>query len=255
MELSKDRLEAIRDYDTCVTLDESEEMARRLLAAEEQQPVADIVEWNHPGEERACDVRLRRFDLKPGPLYLHPQQGNEFLPKNLDRALGVMGMSIPESREEFNFQQERYIQRLIDRVIKFSDELGSQQGKAVQMQVETSHSSVIAEQLAHILSCMDVTDHQRAVMNCAVDRLNKNAAMLTSEPVRNRDEFNSPVIPVPVNLLEDLRSAAHFEKSSYAASFGSHIDTGRWKDEYEELERVCKEIDRIMAAAPKPEVK
>lgn len=60
---------------------------------------------------------------------------------------------------------------------------------------------------------------------------------------------------VPVELLESLRSSAHFEKASYAASFGSHIDTGRWKDEYEELEKVCTEIDQIIAAAPQQEVK
>lgn len=39
-QLSKERLEEIRDYDTCVTLEESAEMARRLLAAEAQKPVA-----------------------------------------------------------------------------------------------------------------------------------------------------------------------------------------------------------------------
>jgi hypothetical protein len=55
------------------------------------------------------------------------------------------------------------------------------------------HSSVIAEQLAHVLSGMEVTDHQRAIISCAVDRLNKNAAMLqlfgNSEHVSNRDEL------------------------------------------------------------------
>ena len=40
MTLSKERLEEIRDYDTCVTLEESAEMARRLRAAEAQEPVA-----------------------------------------------------------------------------------------------------------------------------------------------------------------------------------------------------------------------
>lgn len=69
---------------------------------------------------------------------------------------------------------------------------------------------------------------------------------------------NSPAIPdgyalVPVELMESLRSVAHFEKQSYADSFGSHIDTGRWKVEYEELERVCKETDKIMSAVPKKE--
>ncbi|WP_426345892.1 hypothetical protein [Cronobacter universalis] len=42
-QLSKERLEEISDYDTCVTLEESAEMGRRLLAAEAQEPVA----WAH----------------------------------------------------------------------------------------------------------------------------------------------------------------------------------------------------------------
>ncbi|WP_262758151.1 hypothetical protein [Citrobacter cronae] len=51
---------------------------------------------------------------------------NEFIPKNLDRALGVVGVALPESKEEFNFQTERWIQRLIDRVIRYSDEFCEQ---------------------------------------------------------------------------------------------------------------------------------
>lgn len=47
---------------------------------------------------------------------------NEFIPKNLDKALGVVGVALPESKEEFNFQTERWIQRLIDRVIRCADE-------------------------------------------------------------------------------------------------------------------------------------
>ncbi|EOG8334633.1 Eaa protein [Salmonella enterica subsp. enterica serovar Bredeney] len=46
----------------------------------------------------------------------------EFIPKNLDKALGVVGVALPESKEEFNFQTERWIQRLIDRVIRYADE-------------------------------------------------------------------------------------------------------------------------------------
>lgn len=52
--------------------------------------------------------------------------GNEFIPKNLDKALGVVGMALPESKEEFNFQIERWIQRLIDRVIRYADEFKEQ---------------------------------------------------------------------------------------------------------------------------------
>ncbi|MBA5234779.1 hypothetical protein H2Y56_22110 [Pectobacterium aroidearum] len=48
---------------------------------------------------------------------------NLFSPKNLDRALTVMGCALPESKEEFNFQIERWMQRLIDRVIRFEKEM------------------------------------------------------------------------------------------------------------------------------------
>lgn len=48
--------------------------------------------------------------------------------------------------------------------------------------VENVHSSVIAEQLAHVLSGMKVTSHERAVINCAVDRLNKNAEVQQTQP-------------------------------------------------------------------------
>lgn len=47
---------------------------------------------------------------------------------------------------------------------------------------ETAHSSVIAEQLANVLSDMKVTDHQRAVISCAVDRLNNVAQLLQLSP-------------------------------------------------------------------------
>lgn len=43
---------------------------REFYAAE---PVADVVEWRKEGEERTCDIRWRRFDVAPGPLYSIPQ--------------------------------------------------------------------------------------------------------------------------------------------------------------------------------------
>lgn len=63
------------------------------------------------------------------PLYRHAQPvpvGNEFIPKNLDKALGVVGVALPESKEEFNFQIERWIQLLIDRVIRYANEFKEQ---------------------------------------------------------------------------------------------------------------------------------
>jgi len=45
------------------------------------------------------------------------------------------------------------------------------------------HNSVIAEQLAHVLSGMDVTNHQRAVISCAINKLNKTAEILQQNPI------------------------------------------------------------------------
>ncbi|WP_346808178.1 hypothetical protein MX657_09245 [Enterobacter chuandaensis] len=47
----------------------------------------------------------------------------EFLPKNLDRALTILGVALPVSKEEFNLESERWMQRLIDRVMRLESEL------------------------------------------------------------------------------------------------------------------------------------
>ncbi|HHR9021718.1 TPA: DUF551 domain-containing protein [Salmonella enterica subsp. enterica serovar Typhimurium] len=62
----------------------------------------------------------------------------EFIPKNLDKALGVVGVALPESKEEFNFQIERWIQRLIDRVIRYADEFKEQPAPVVPDEMATS---------------------------------------------------------------------------------------------------------------------
>lgn len=62
----------------------------------------------------------------------------EFIPKNLDKALGVVGVALPESKEEFNFQTERWIQRLIDRVIRYADEFKEQTAPVVPEEMNFS---------------------------------------------------------------------------------------------------------------------
>ncbi|WP_256682093.1 DUF551 domain-containing protein [Klebsiella grimontii] len=52
---------------------EASALARIALAAMDSEPVADVVAWSHPTEERTCDIRWRRHDVEPGPLYRHAQ--------------------------------------------------------------------------------------------------------------------------------------------------------------------------------------
>ncbi|WP_343446508.1 hypothetical protein [Enterobacter hormaechei] len=66
------------------------------LASLEAEPVADVVAWSHPNEERTCDVRLRRHDISPGPLYTAPpapvalpvQHWEELCRQNPDMSIG-----------------------------------------------------------------------------------------------------------------------------------------------------------------------
>lgn len=43
-----------------------------VLAGRNAEPVADVAAWYKKGEERTCDIRWRRFDVAPGPLYAVP---------------------------------------------------------------------------------------------------------------------------------------------------------------------------------------
>ena len=58
-----------------------DELLERRKAA--QVPVADVVAWHHPTEERTCDIRLLRHDLAPGPLYAAPQLPQPVVPETL----------------------------------------------------------------------------------------------------------------------------------------------------------------------------
>ena len=51
---------------------------RELLSCRSALPVADVVAWSNPNEERKCDIRWRRHDVEPGPLYRHAQPAPEY---------------------------------------------------------------------------------------------------------------------------------------------------------------------------------
>ncbi|EBN0880605.1 DUF551 domain-containing protein [Salmonella sp. NW426] len=117
-------------------------LARIALASLEAEPVA----WTSEGAlaEVYCGetgVIGPKYIVGDVSLYRHAQPvsvDKEFIPKNLDKALGVVGVALPESKEEFNFQIERWIQRLIDRVIRYADEFKEQPAPVVPDEMATS---------------------------------------------------------------------------------------------------------------------
>ena len=58
------------DYVTADAIKALDELLERRKDAPE--PVADVVAWASPNEGRTCDIRWRRFDVTPGPLYTAP---------------------------------------------------------------------------------------------------------------------------------------------------------------------------------------
>lgn len=134
--LTREQLIEIIETDH-VQCGEASYLARMALAAMDNEPVAWT--WQHCEHWHVTNCEGHARDLawdgvKVEPLYRHAQQPvveSEFIPKNLDKALGVVGVALPESKEEFNFQIERWIQRLIDRVIRCADEFKAQPVPAV----------------------------------------------------------------------------------------------------------------------------
>ncbi|EAA7593647.1 DUF551 domain-containing protein [Salmonella enterica subsp. enterica serovar Kentucky] len=124
-------------------------LARIALASLEAEKGADPVVFTDErnlhriamGRETSLILGKQNQEVGDIPLYRHAQPvqvDKEFIPKNLDKALGVVGVALPESKEEFNFQIERWIQRLIDRVIRYADEFKEQPAPVVPDEMATS---------------------------------------------------------------------------------------------------------------------
>ncbi|MDJ5502536.1 MULTISPECIES: DUF551 domain-containing protein [Salmonella] len=142
--ITKERIELFikSPLENGLTRGEQMELARIALASLEAEPVA----WTSEGAlaEVYCGetgVIGPKYIVGDVSLYRHAQPvsvDKEFIPKNLDKALGVVGVALPESKEEFNFQIERWIQRLIDRVIRYADEFKEQPAPVVPDEMATS---------------------------------------------------------------------------------------------------------------------
>lgn len=179
------------------------ELARIALASLEAEKGADPVVFtdernlHHIARGRETSLIWGKQNQEVGdiPLYRHAQPvpvDKEFIPKNLDKALGVVGVALPESKEEFNFQIERWIQRLIDRVIRYADEFKEQPAPVVPDEMATSddmnlYQKSFAQGYNACRNAMLNAEPLRAIQTApALDFLNKNAAPLHATPKGNR---------------------------------------------------------------------
>lgn len=139
---------------------------------------------------------------------------NTFIPKNLDRALGVVGVALPESKEEFNFQIDRWIQRLIDRVIRYADEFKEQPAPVVPDEIAVALIAAIEKEQDRLFGedylmdskdCVDVIREEMERLNAC------RAAMLQAG--------NSPVIPDGWQLVPKRLTAENGAKGALSGEF------------------------------------
>lgn len=244
--LTRERLEQLANFKGApVTRQEEQELARMALAAMGSEPVAYTDERNlgyiGRGRETAYLWGKQNSDASDVALYRHAQPAvdSDFIPKNLDKALGVVGVAIPESREEFNLQTERWIQRLIDRVIRYADEFQEQSTLVVPDEVTAEDCPAFVK--------YDVTevDEAWALGFNACRAAVLQAGTLTSEdakqaePVTTANKLgNSPVIPDGSEHCpccgKKLRRACSVEgcggKHVAHGLCKKHYDMKRWED-------------------------
>lgn len=142
--LSKEALEAAEQPGD---LSEWADMQLLLWDAQRRAGITDEQITQAMIEKLAINKSRQWPEPKDGEPRLHIKEqpvpvDKEFIPKNLDKALGVVGVALPESKEEFNFQIERWIQRLIDRVIRYADEFKEQPAPVVPPAIEPDYKVI-----------------------------------------------------------------------------------------------------------------
>ncbi|EQB9099949.1 DUF551 domain-containing protein [Klebsiella pneumoniae] len=208
------------------THEESQELARMALAAMDSEPDRNPVlayadSYRDMAKQGVESVPIwsviTDLERNIAPLYRHAQPAvdSDFIPKNLDKALGVVGVAIPESREEFNLQAERWILRLIDRVIRYADEFQGQPAPVVPQDVLDA-----LQKVARIrLDMNDFDGDRRGIADCLGDAeealievVNRRAAMLHAGTLTNEGTIqavNSPVIPGWIPVSEQMPPSRH----------------------------------------------
>ncbi|HHI0407256.1 TPA: hypothetical protein ACP4PI_000305 [Escherichia coli] len=73
--------------------------ATQPVAIVDAEPVADVVAWHKEGEERTCDIRWRRFDVAPGPLFAVAQPA-AVVPDEMEPTVEAIKRVLPTSNPD-----------------------------------------------------------------------------------------------------------------------------------------------------------
>lgn len=144
-----------------------------------------------------------------------------FIPKDIEAALAVMGVALPESKEEFNFSINRWVQRLVDRVIRIGPELDAERNN---LRAEGADSvGTLIRACAHEFpdSVEDIVEE------CAMIADNRAISLRSESAESDRDKWKETAIAAHEESELILAKLAELEKQ---APYGTLINTFLAKD-------------------------
>ena len=156
---------------------------------------------------------------------------SDFIPKNLDKALGVLGMAIPESREEFNFQTERWIQRLIDRVIRYADEFQEQPAPVVPEKCPAENRDLMAshsDELFNDDDAQEIWNACRAAMLHAGNSPAQSGCCPAQNSVVPAQSGSSPAIPDGYVLVPKEATKEILDEFDSIIDYGAEDSVDAW---------------------------
>ncbi|HID9365062.1 TPA: Eaa protein [Klebsiella quasipneumoniae] len=156
---------------------------------------------------------------------------SDFIPKNLDKALGVLGMAIPESREEFNFQTERWIQRLIDRVIRYADEFQEQPAPVVPEKCPAEIRDLMAshsDELFNDDDAQEIWNACRAAMLHAGNSPAQSGCCPAQNSVVPAQSGSSPAIPDGYVLVPKEATKEILDEFDSIIDYGAEDSVDAW---------------------------
>lgn len=161
-------------------------LAEIALASLEAEPVADVVAWSSPNEERQCDIRWRRHDVDPGPLYTVPPAQNDYFSSL------VAAARIRADKAMLKFPQPNYV---LNKVAEESGEVIKEvihytEGRGDWNKVEYE----LIDNLAMLIRLVIEGDQ---VIGFTPPYVCRGAILQGSQPVSNRDELLPGIKPAP----------------------------------------------------------
>ncbi|HGU6358691.1 TPA: hypothetical protein ACNAEZ_000860 [Citrobacter farmeri] len=182
IEWARERKSQAEDFPGVENAEKDLVLAEIALASLEAEPVADVVAWSSPNEERQCDIRWRRHDVAPSPLYTVPPAQDDYFSSLIAAA------RIRAHKAMLKFPQPNYV---LNKVAEESGEVIKEvihytEGRGDWNKVEYE----LIDNLAMLIRLVTEGDQVIGFTPPDVCRGAKG-----SQPVSNGDELSSPVIP------------------------------------------------------------